>query len=97
MSNGETGLRVQREVGDARGLRARALVETMMIGRRAGEVAGAIRHRRAQDILQGGRLTKEGNGKGAPALVGVVVTWETGDEKVAGSQRPWTLRRILEC
>ena len=39
----------------------------------------------------------QGNGGGAPALVGVVVTWETGDEKVAGSQRSWTLRRILGC
>ena len=59
-----------------------------MIGRRAGEVAGAIRHRRAQDILQGGRLTKEGNGKGAPALVGVVVTWESAGIWATGLRCP---------
>ena len=91
MSNGETGLRVQREVGDARGL------DLARRAPRRDESPARYAIDAPRDMLQGDRLTKEGNGKGAPALVGVVVTWETGDEKVAGSQRSWTLRMILAC
>ena len=55
-------------------------------------------HRRGTPSTRAGHSTrrptyKGGNGGGAPALVGVVVTWETGDEKVAGSQRPYDLAR----
>ena len=59
-----------------------------MVGGRCPErVTGAVRHRRAQDILQGGRLTKEGNGKGAPALVGVVVTLAGKQMMTGGAQK----------
>ena len=76
-----------------RGLAGRALVETMMIGRRAGTSRrrDAPSTRRETSYKEAGL---QGEGSGRRAGVGVVVAWK---QVMRRTQRCWSLRRILAC